>query len=109
MASEKIKGRVQEYRARRVETQPLNVPNLGSVFKNPKEKKLFAGKLIDEAGLKDIRLGGARISPKHGNFIVNEGGATAKDILALMGLVKDKVKEKFGVMLEQEVKVVGEE
>lgn len=109
MASELVRGRVQKYRTQRVETQPLNVPNLGSVFKNPREKKLFAGKLIEEAGLKDIRVGGARISPKHGNFIVNEGGATAKDLLALIGLIKDKVKEKFGVLLETEVRVVGEE
>ncbi len=109
MASEKVRGRVQDYRSRRVETQPLNVPNLGSVFKNPRDKKLFAGKLVEEAGLKDIRVGGARISPKHGNFIVNEGGAKARDVLALIGLVKDKVKEKFGVLLETEVKVVGEE
>ena len=65
--------------------------------------------MIDDAGLKNIRVGGARISPKHGNFIVNEGGATAKDLLALIGLIKDKVKEKFGVSLETEVRVVGEE
>jgi UDP-N-acetylmuramate dehydrogenase len=109
MASEIVRGRVQKYRAQRVETQPLNVPNLGSVFKNPREKKMFAGKLIEEAGLKDVRVGGARISPKHGNFIVNEGGATAKDVLALIGLARDKVKEKFGLLLEPEVKIVGEE
>jgi UDP-N-acetylmuramate dehydrogenase len=113
MASEKIKGKIQGYRAKRVETQPLNVPNLGSVFKNPptnqKAKKLFAGKLIEETGLKDVRVGGARISLKHGNFIVNEGGAKAKDVLALIGLIRDKVKEKYGILLETEVKVVGEE
>lgn len=109
MASEQVQGRVRGFRARRVETQPLNVPNLGSVFKNPAGKKLFAGKLIEETGLKNIRVGGARISPKHGNFIVNEGGAKARDVLTLVGLVKDKVKEKFGVLLETEVKIVGEE
>ena len=119
MASELVRGRVQKYRTQRVETQPLNVPNLGSVFKNPvgagssrpgaRTAPLHAGKLIDDAGLKNIRVGGARISPKHGNFIVNEGGATAKDLLALIGLIKDKVKEKFGVSLETEVRVVGEE
>lgn len=116
LASELVKGRVQKYRVQRIETQPLNVPNLGSVFKNPmpkssrgSEKKLFAGKLIEEAGLKDIRVGGARISPKHGNFIVNEGGAKAKDVLVLIGLIKDKVREKYGVSLETEVRIVGDE
>ena len=110
--SEAIKARVQKYRANRVETQPLNVPNLGSVFKNPpasKKSKLFAGRLIEDTGLKSIRVGGARISPKHANFIVNEGGASAKDVLVLIGLVRDKVKERFGLLLEPEVRVVGEE
>ncbi len=106
-SSELIQGKIQEYREYRLETQPLNVPSLGSVFKNPEKK--FAGNLIEETGLKNVRVGGARISPKHGNWIVNEGGATAKDVLALIGLVRDKVKEKFGVLLETEVRVVGEE
>ncbi len=109
LSSEIVRGRVQKYRSDRVESQPLTVPNLGSVFKNPQEKKLFAGQCIEEAGLKSVRVGGARISPKHGNFIVNEGGAKAKDVLALVGLIRDKVKEKFGVLLETEVRVVGEE
>ncbi len=109
MASELIRGRLQKQRDYRLETQPLNVPNLGSVFKNIKEKKIFAGRLVEEAGLKDVRVGGARISPKHGNWIINEGGAKAKEVLALIGLVRDKVKEKFGVLLETEVRVVGEE
>lgn len=117
LSSELVRGRLQKYRAHRVETQPLNVPNMGSVFKNPNPPRtgkagrapLTAGQLIEETGLKDIRVGGARISPKHGNFIVNEGGAKAKEVLALIGLVRDKVKEKFGVNLEMEVRVVGEE
>lgn len=115
LSSELVKGRVQNYRSARVETQPLNVPNLGSIFKNPVPLKaksaspLHAGQLIEEAGLKNIRVGGARISPKHGNFIVNEGGAKAKDVLALVGLVKDKVKEKHGILLETEIKIIGEE
>lgn len=109
LASELIRGRVQQYRSQRVEGQPLNVPNLGSVFKNPRDKKLYAGKLVEDAGLKSIRVGGARISSKHGNFIVNEGGAKAKDVLALIGLIKDKVREKFGISLETEVRIVGEE
>lgn len=113
-ASELVKGSVQEFRTKRIETQPLTVPNLGSVFKNPVSKKskagkMYAGKLIEDAGLKNVRIGGARISPKHGNFIVNEGGAKAKDVLALVGMVKDKIREKYGVSLETEMKVVGEE
>lgn len=112
MASELVRGKIQKHRAYRLETQPLNVPNLGSVFKNPegpKKKKLFAARMVEEAGLKDVRVGGARISPKHANWIVNEGGATAKDVLALIGLMKDKVKEKFGIGLETEVRIVGQE
>lgn len=110
-ASELVRGKIQKHRAYRLETQPLNVPNLGSVFKNyeEKKKKMFAAKMIEEAGLKDVRVGGARISPKHANWIVNEGGATAKDVIALIGLMKDKVKEKFGITMETEVRVVGEE
>ena len=113
MASEIVRGKIQKHRTYRLETQPLNVPNIGSVFKNPVGERgqapLHAAKLIEEAGLKDVRVGGARISPKHANWIVNEGGATARDVLALIGLMKDKVKEKFGVTMETEVRVVGEE
>lgn len=110
-STEWIRGKIQQYRAYRLETQPLNVPSLGSVFKNyqEKNKKLFAAKLIEDTGLKNVRVGGARISPKHANWIVNEGEATSKDVLALVGLVRDKVKEKFGILLEPEVRVVGEE
>ncbi len=116
LATETIAGKIQKYRSYRLETQPLNIPSLGSVFRNPTEgtnkkdsKKYFAGKLIEDSGLKNVRVGGARISQKHANWIVNEGGATAKDIQVLIGLVKDKVKEKFGVRLETEVRIVGEE
>lgn len=104
---EAVREKVEKIRQKRIQTQPLNVPNLGSVFKNP--KKGYAARLIEESGLKDVRVGGARISPKHANFIVNEGKATARDVLALVGLIKDKVKERFGVMLELEAQVVGEE
>jgi UDP-N-acetylmuramate dehydrogenase len=65
--------------------------------------------MIEELGLKGVRVGGARLSEKHSNWIVNEGGATAKDVLALIGLIRDKVKEATGIRLETEVKVVGEE
>ena len=102
-----ITERLGDYRKYRHETQPLDSPNCGSVFKNP--PKQHAARLIEEAGLKDVRGGGARISPKHGNFIVNEGNATASDVLALIALIKDKVREIFDVKLELEVKIVGEE
>ena len=87
---------------------------MGSVFKNPqtdskKTTKVYAAQLIEEAGLKNIRVGGARVSPKHANFIINEKDATAKDVLVLIGLMKDKVKEKTGILLELEVKVIGED
>ncbi len=105
--SEKIRETINSHRKYRVDSQPLNLPNVGSVFKNP-SKKQYAGQLIEEAGLKDVRVGHARVSEKHGNFIVNEGNATAKDIIALIGLIKDKVKEKCNVRLETEVHIVGE-
>ncbi len=112
-SSEKIRGVIQKHRQYRLETQPLNVPNLGSVFRNPtdtkKKKKVSAGQLIEEVGLKGVRVGGARISEKHANWILNEGGAKAHDVIALIGLIKDKVKEKTGVVLETEVKIVGED
>lgn len=104
---EAVREKVRSDRARRVETQPLGLPNLGSVFKNP--PKGFAARAIEEAGLKGVRVGGARVSEKHANFIVNEGEASARDVLALIGLVRDKVKERLAVGLETEVKVVGEE
>ena len=104
---EKVGEKISFFQKRRHETQPLDQPNMGSVFKNP--PKRFAAQLIEELGLKGVRVGGARISEKHSNWIVNEGGATARDVLALIGLIKDKVKESADIRLETEVKVVGEE
>jgi UDP-N-acetylmuramate dehydrogenase len=98
---EKLRGLLQ----RRRETQPLSFPNVGSVFKNPEGG--FAGKLIEEAGLKGHRAGNAQISEKHGNFIVNRGSATAKEVRALIELIQQKVKAERGLTLELEVKVVG--
>ena len=105
--SDAIRATIEQNKAKRVETQPLNYPNLGSIFKNP--PKRYVGKMIEETGLKDVRVGQARVSEKHGNFIINEGEATAKDVIALIGLIKDKVKERYNVLLETEVRVVGEE
>ena len=104
---EKVIEKISFFQKRRHETQPLAEPSMASVFKNPPKK--FAAELIEELGLKGVRIGGARISEKHSNWIVNEGGATAKDVLSLIGLVKDKVKEQAGIRLETEVKIVGEE
>lgn len=90
---------------KRNQSQPLNLPNSGSIFKNPPGS--FAGKLIEEAGLKGTRRGKAQISEKHGNFIVNTGGATANDVLELIRLARTSVKNKFGITLEPEVKLLG--
>lgn len=90
---------------RRRETQPLSFPNVGSVFKNP--KPAFAGALIEQAGLKGHRIGDAQVSEKHANFIVNRGKATAKEVIALIDEIREKVSERHGIVLEPEVKIVG--
>lgn len=104
---EKISKQVREVFEKRGLAQPLEKPNLGSVFKNQGKKK--AWELIEEAGCKGVRVGGARVSEKHANFIVNEGNAKAKDILVLIHMIKEKVKEASGETLETEVKIIGEE
>lgn len=104
---QEVRSAVAAYQKRRHETQPLDLPNMGSVFKNP--EKGFAAQMIEELGLKGVRVGGARISEKHANFIVNEGQATARDVLILIGLIRDKVREELGVRLELEVKVLGDD
>lgn len=104
-AGEVVSGRIAKYLKRRKESQPLEYPSAGSVFKNPPGE--YAGKLIEEAGLKGRRIGGAMISDKHANFIVNAGGAKARDILALMELAQDKVRKKLGIELRPEIRVVG--
>jgi UDP-N-acetylmuramate dehydrogenase len=101
--NEKMKGLLQ----RRRETQPLSFPNVGSVFKNPKGR--FAGQLIEAAGLKGVRAGDAQISERHGNFIINRGSATAKEVLALIEKIRQKVEAEHGIALELEAKVVGRE
>ena len=100
-----LMSRRRQLLIKRNESQPLNLPNSGSVFKNP--PGTFAGKLIEEAGLKGTRRGKAQISEQHGNFIVNTGGATAADVLELIQLAQTTVQEKFNIRLELEVKVVG--
>lgn len=104
---EKIEQKIREVFDKRGLAQPVEQPSLGSVFKNPGKKK--AWELIEEAGLKGVRVGKARISEKHANFIVNEGGATAKDVEILVRMVKDRVKQAMGEALETEIKIIGEE
>ncbi|NPV29701.1 MAG: UDP-N-acetylmuramate dehydrogenase [Firmicutes bacterium] len=102
-----IAERMKQNLARRRETQPLGLPTAGCVFRNPPGR--YAGQLIEMAGLKGLRVGDAQVSPKHANFIVNLGNATAGQILALMELIQEKVRSQFGVNLEPEVRMVGEE
>jgi UDP-N-acetylmuramate dehydrogenase len=90
----------------RKSTQPLKFRSAGSIFKNP-SNNLAAGYLIDQAGLKGTKFGGALISDKHANFIVNLGNATAKDVFHLIKIAKQKVAEKFNINLELEVKLIG--
>ena len=100
-----IEKRVSSNIKRRKERFPFDMPSAGSVFKNPDGD--YAGRLIDAAGLKGRRIGGAMISPKHANFIVNTGRASASDIVALMDLARAKVSEMFNIQLIPEIKVVG--
>jgi UDP-N-acetylmuramate dehydrogenase len=102
---EVVAKRVKDCLAKRKTTQPLEYPSAGSVFKNPPNN--YAGRLIEEAGLKGKRVGGAMISPKHANYIVNTGGASADDVLALMELARKRVREQTGIVLEPEIRVVG--
>jgi UDP-N-acetylmuramate dehydrogenase len=98
--------RMRDLLARRIATQPLNLPNAGSVFRNPPGE--FAARLIEACGLKGRRSGGAVISDKHANFIVNAGGASAADIESLIEQAQAAVRTRFGVVLEREVRIVGE-
>ena len=104
---DKIKETMADYSNKRVTKQPLNLPSAGSTFKRPEGH--FAAKLIDDCGLRGLTLRGAQVSDKHCGFVVNMGDANAKDILDLMFIVKSTVNEKFGIMLEEEVKILGED
>jgi UDP-N-acetylmuramate dehydrogenase len=103
---EEIRAVMADLTRKRQEKQPLSLPSAGSVFKRP--PGYFAGKLIEDAGLKGFRIGDAQVSEKHAGFIVNLGNATAKDVLALIELIQQRVMEKYGVELKPEIKVVGE-
>ena len=101
-----IRSEMKELNEKRAEKQPLQYPSAGSTFKRP--EGYFAGKLIMDAGLRGYQVGGAQVSEKHCGFVINKGDATAADICQLMQDVSDKVHAQFGVVLEPEVKMIGE-
>lgn len=100
-----IRGKMEASHARRKKTQPLTYPSCGSVFRNPEGES--AGALIERAGLKGRSIGGAQVSELHANFIVNTGGATARDVMDLIDLAKRKVYEAYGIELQPEVRFLG--
>jgi UDP-N-acetylmuramate dehydrogenase len=101
---ESIKMRMDELSARRVGTQPLQLPSAGSTFKRPKDG--YAAELIEKAGLKGYAIGGAQVSPKHSGFVVNRGGASYSDVMAVIEYVQETVFKQFGVELELEIKII---
>ena len=102
---ESIKKMMDEYREKRITTQPLNKPNAGSTFK--RGDGFITAQLIDEAGLKGFSIGGAKVSEKHAGFIVNDNNATAKDIIELIEYVKKTIYEKYNKKIEVEVRILG--
>jgi len=102
--SDEIMELIDERKKRRVETQPLEYPSAGSVFRNPEGD--FAGRLIEEIGFKGKSVGGAKVSEKHANFIINSGNATGEEIKELINEIKDKVKEKYNIELKVEQEFV---
>ncbi len=102
-----IQEKMAEFTRRRMEKQPLDKPSAGSTFKRP--PGLFAGTLIDEAGLKGFTIGGAQVSEKHAGFVINKGGATAANVLALIEEVERRIEEKNGVRLVPEIRIIGED
>jgi UDP-N-acetylmuramate dehydrogenase len=107
-----IKGRLAQMRGKRREAQPSGIKTFGSTFKNPADdpraERMTAGQLLEAAGCRGLRVGGARFSEKHANFVENAGGATTADILSLMAEGRRRVHERFGVTLQPEVQVLGE-
>ncbi len=103
--SERVRAEVRRHLDHRTDTQPIDVPSCGSVFKNPAGD--YAGRLIEAAGLKGLRVGGAQISTLHANFIINSGGATAADVLTLIERARETVHAKCGIRLETEVRILG--
>lgn len=105
-AREEIEAEQKDYTQRRVDKQPLEYPSAGSVFKRP--TGYYASKLIEDAGLKGLSVGGAMVSKKHSGFIINTGGASFEDVVTLIEKVKAIVKEKFAVDLEEEIRIINE-
>ena len=103
---EEIKAQMDDFRQKRVSKQPLEYPSAGSTFTRP--EGYFAGKLIQDSGLKGFTVGGAQVSEKHSGFVINKGNATAADVMELIRQVTAKVKEDTGVTMEPEVKQIGE-
>lgn len=103
---EAIENKMKELMSQRNSKQPVELPSAGSTFKRP--EGYFAAKLIDDSGLRGFSVGQAQVSPKHCGFVVNNGGATAKEVIELMGKVSQVVYDKFGVKLEPEVRIIGE-
>jgi UDP-N-acetylenolpyruvoylglucosamine reductase len=106
-----VKATMADMRRRRKEAQPSGIKTFGSTFVNPDDPRAegrSAGQLLDQAGCGGLERGGARLSPKHANFVENAGGATTADILAVMAAARRRVHERFGVVLEPEVQVLGE-
>jgi UDP-N-acetylmuramate dehydrogenase len=104
-SKERVSVKIEDFLKRKWESQPFSEPSAGCVFKNP--PKLFAGKLIDEAGCKGMRIGDVEVSNTHANFFINKGRANASDFIRLMDDVTQRVKEKFRVVLEPEIRIVG--
>jgi UDP-N-acetylmuramate dehydrogenase len=104
--AEESNSKIKQLLATRLASQPLNMPSAGSTFRNPNGD--YAARLIEASGLKGHQIGGAQVSTKHANFIVNTGNSTAKDIEDLIVLMRETVLEKQGVVLQQEVKVIGD-
>ncbi|WP_427339816.1 UDP-N-acetylmuramate dehydrogenase [Caloranaerobacter sp. DY30410] len=104
---EDIKNYMDELTQKRTSKQPLNLPSAGSTFKRP--EGYYAGKLIEDAGLRGLRFGDAQVSEKHCGFVVNLGNATCNDVLNLIKVIQKTVRDKFGVELKTEVKIIGEE
>lgn len=102
---QEIQSTMAELTQKRNEKQPVQYPSAGSFFKRPEGH--FAGKLVQDAGLKGLTVGGAQVSQLHSGFVINVGGATATDIIDLMHVVQDTVEDKFGVRLEPEVRIIG--
>ena len=101
-----IKARMEEFARRREEKQPLEYPSAGSVFRRPAGH--YVGPMVEEMGLKGHRIGGAEVSRKHAGFIINTGGATAADVLALISLIRARAQERYGIVLQPEIRIVGE-